>query len=272
MDIQAYIQSGIIETYVLGLASAEETVEVETLRLQYAEIGQAIDEFAVSVEKEAFANAVAPPAELKAKILSSINKERTEPLKALSSNARYDYTTIVPASMMRNWRMAAAASIILLITSAALNIYLYRKYDEKEDAYQALLSDRKTLEANNQIYQTELKEWQSAAHMMADPAMTMIKMRSTKGKDDAATVFWNSQSKDVYVMANNLPEPVTGKQYQLWAMVDGKPVDAGVLNSSCSSVCKMKNIPRAEAFAITLEKEGGSQTPNLKAMLVMGNI
>jgi anti-sigma-K factor RskA len=102
--------------------------------------------------------------------------------------------------------------------------------------------------------------------------MAMVKMRSMTGKDNAATVFWNTKNKDVYVMVNKLPEPKTGKQYQLWAMVDGKPVDAGVLNPSCSSVCKMKNIPKAEAFAITLEKEGGSPVPNLKAIYVMGNV
>ena len=32
MDIKEYIQSGIIEQYVLGLASAEEVAELEQLR------------------------------------------------------------------------------------------------------------------------------------------------------------------------------------------------------------------------------------------------
>jgi anti-sigma-K factor RskA len=34
----------------------------------------------------------------------------------------------------------------------------------------------------------------------------------------------------------------------------------------------MKNIPKAEAFAITLEKAGGSPTPTLTAMYVMGKV
>ena len=61
----------------------------------------------------------------------------------------------------------------------------------------------------------------------------------------------------------------TGKQYQLWAIVDGKPVDAGVINN-CIGLCKMKKIDHAEAFAITLEKEGGSPTPTLNRNVCNG--
>jgi hypothetical protein len=37
-------------------------------------------------------------------------------------------------------------------------------------------------------------------------------------------------------------------------------------------IINMKNIPRAQAFAITLEKKGGSATPNLAMMYVMGRV
>ena len=269
MDIQAYIQSGLIESYVLGLTSTEETAEVERLRRQFTEVEEAINEFSLALEKAAFENAVIPPAEIKAKIFSAIknDKLRQSPIVPLQTDDESRVRKI------RTWRLVAAASIILLILSAVLNMYLYNRYSDNKEAYQALLSERETLQANNQVYQTQIKEWQSAAAMIADTGMAMVKMRSPKqGKDDAATVFWNTRNKDVYVMVNKLPEPTTGKQYQLWAMVDGKPVDAGILDPGCTSVCKMKNIPKAEGFAITLEREGGNSTPNLKALYVIGNI
>jgi hypothetical protein len=56
-------------------------------------------------------------------------------------------------------------------------------------------------------------------------------------------------------------------------MVDGKPVDAGVFEmKEGPGMMKMKNIPRAEAFAITLEKKGGSQAPSLDKLYVMGKV
>ncbi len=47
------------------------------------------------------------------------------------------------------------------------------------------------------------------------------------GRNSKATVYWNTVSKDVYVLQNSMPKAPSGKQYQLWAIVNGKPVDAG---------------------------------------------
>jgi anti-sigma-K factor RskA len=38
------------------------------------------------------------------------------------------------------------------------------------------------------------------------------------------------------------------------------------------TLIKLKTIPKAEAFAITLEKKGGSSTPDMNAMYVMGKV
>jgi anti-sigma-K factor RskA len=88
-----------------------------------------------------------------------------------------------------------------------------------------------------------------------------------------ATVYWNTESKEVYLLLNRLPAPVSNKQYQLWAIVNGHPVDAGIIEmESGVFFVKLKTIPKAEAFAITLEKKGGSSTPTMEAMYVMGKV
>jgi len=74
-----------------------------------------------------------------------------------------------------------------------------------------------------------------------------------------------------HLLANKLPQAPSGKQYQLWALVDGKPVDAGMIGD-CNGLCRLKNIPRAQAFAITLEREGGSPTPTMDQMYVLGKV
>ena len=271
MDIQAYIQSGIIESYVLGLASKTEVAELEELRIQYPQIDEAIDEFSLSLEKQALENAVPPPPDVRSKILAAIAVEdsSTAPLLPLTNDAANVST---PVRSLRTWRFAAAASIILFIASAAFNFYLFNRYKQSNTAYQTLLIERNSLQANNQVYQTRLREWSTAAEMMADPKMAMIKMTGVKEKSNMATVFWDTRNKDVYVMTNKLPKVTPGKQYQLWAMVDGKPVDAGTLDPTCTSICKMKNMPQAQAFAITLENSGGSATPTMEALYVMGKV
>ena len=121
-----------------------------------------------------------------------------------------------------------------------------------------------------------METYENAISLMKNPLMTIVKMPgvpTSPAPSSLATVYWNTESKDVYLLVNQLPMPVPDKQYQLWAIVDGQPVDAGVFEIEKNfSFVKLKTIPKAEAFAITLEKKGGSTTPNMNAMYVMGKV
>ena len=63
MNTQEYISSGIVESYVLGLASEEERIEFEQYCAQYPEVLAARTAFELSLENQAMENAIAPPAE-----------------------------------------------------------------------------------------------------------------------------------------------------------------------------------------------------------------
>lgn len=270
MDIQAYIQSGVIESYVLGLASAEEIAEVDRMRVQHPEVEQAINDFSTALEDQLLENAIPPP-DVKHRILQAIKEEEGFASDG-ETNGEFRGAKVIKIGI---WRTVAAAAVILLVISGGINFYLYDRLDKKNADYQALLSERNSLYANNEVIQTSLRNWQQSAEMMVDPAMAVVKMTGAglPGKEGGlATLLWDTRSKDVYVMPNHLPRPEAGKQYQLWALVDGKPVDAGVFDMDCNGVCKMKNIPKAQGFAVTLEKAGGSPTPSLDQMYVKGGV
>lgn len=274
MNIQEYILSGIIESYVLGLASQEERSEFEALCAAHPEIQKARNDFEESLQNYFMndANAIKPASELKDKIFAEINAASPGSQKQKTSAPVY------PLQPVRAtwWRFVAAASIILLLGSTILNYYFFTQYKEYNNKYEQLASSQIQMASVNQALQTKLQDYESAMNMMRDPAMAIIKMNSVPSSpspNSLATVYWDTRNKDVYLLANNLPTPITEKQYQLWAIVDGKPVDAGIVDiKEGLSFIKMKNIPRAQAFAITLEKKGGSDAPTLSAMYVLGKV
>lgn len=280
MDIQVYLESGIIESYVLGLAEPEEMLEIERLKEEYPEVQMGIDDFSIAIEEQAFKNAVAPPHEIKAQILASLQFNQglrsghdTPLVVAYNSSLNHNKPVVSIAPLTTNWKYLAAASIILFVLSAIVNLSLYNRYTTTKSEYAALINQRNTLQANNQVFQTKIKDYQSASQMMADPTIAMVQLKDPSNKENnMTTVFWDSKTKEVYLLTNKLPAPDKNQQYQLWALVDGKPVDAGILDPQCTSLCKMKNIPRAQAFAITLEKAGGSPVPTMDKLYVMGNI
>ena len=279
MDIQAYIQSGIIESYILGLPSQEETEELLRLAGEHPAVQKAILAAEAAFEKNAIANAITPGNDIKNNLLSALQLDFTDSpsldedsipvLPPLTSVKASTSTPVVKASI---WKAMAAAAIILLVVSAAINFYLYNHYRSSQDKYLALLSEKSSLQASINTTQARFLQMNESLNLMANPAMALVKMSGVAGKEsNLATVYWNSQTKEVYLLQNHLPQVPAGKQYQLWAIVNGKPVDAGMVETACAGLCKMKTIASAQAFAITLEKQGGSPVPG-SDMFVLGKV
>ncbi|HUP12705.1 MAG TPA: anti-sigma factor, partial [Niastella sp.] len=111
---------------------------------------------------------------------------------------------------------------------------------------------------------------------LRSPGMKMAALNGTEHAPQAhATIFWDTAStKDVYLMISNLPQPASDKQYQLWAMLNGQPINLGVFDMEIRQerlLVKMQNVQQAQAFAITLEPKGGSVNPTMP-MYVMGSL
>jgi anti-sigma-K factor RskA len=101
-------------------------------------------------------------------------------------------------------------------------------------------------------------------------AQSVVLNGTAKAPEAVARIFWMKNTGQVYIDPTNLPDVPSGKQYQLWAIVDGKPVDAGIIETAKGTyrIQKMKSFGKVDAFAITLEKAGGSPTPTLDEMVV----
>ncbi|MGZ8510306.1 MAG: hypothetical protein ACXWWA_08015, partial [Chitinophagaceae bacterium] len=61
MNVKEYIQSGIVESCVLGLATDAERQEFEQFCVDYPEIAEARDAFERSLEKQLLHDGVQPP-------------------------------------------------------------------------------------------------------------------------------------------------------------------------------------------------------------------
>jgi hypothetical protein len=254
VNLKEYISSGIVEACVLGLATPGERAEFEAMCLQYPEVLQARTDFERALERQAMENAITPDRGLRAAIFEQVS----EPGKVI----------LMQESLPRklNWlKFAVAASLILLAGSIYWNFSLQK---EKSRLRSQLDSSR-----------NELALVKQDIHSIIKPG---VKMASMKGLDVSpqsyATVYWDTVSHDVYLMVNNLPKPASDQQYQVWALLDGKPIDLGLIENEyfvkqSTLLVKAKNVQNAQAFAISLEKKGGSskETPQ-GSIYVLGTL
>lgn len=262
MNIREYISSGIIESCVLGLASDEERHEFEQYCIQYPELADAREKFEESVEKLTQQNAVVPPFDLRSKILASINSENTELNRATESKV---------VGVKNWWKYAVAASILLMVASLVWNLSLINKNE-------SLKSDYAKLDSNYNRAVAKLGDMEKDMHVIQQNPN--IRMAAMKGMPEmpaaSATVYWDTTSKNVYLLIHNLPQPPSDKQYQLWALLNGLPVDVGMIEndyliSQKKLLLRFENVQGAQAFAVTLEAKGGSPKPKGK-MYVLGNL
>ncbi|MFN0204459.1 MAG: anti-sigma factor domain-containing protein [Bacteroidia bacterium] len=249
MDIQTYITSGVLELCVFSQLPPAEMQEVAQMREKYPEVAEEIARIETLIEKLAFDFEKKPKKELKNKILERIEniEKKTKP----NANS---------ISLISPWKyqVTVAASVFLFSTTLVLGYLLWQKTEQQ----QQLWADT----------QQKVEQVQQELAIAKNPKYRHIPLTSTdSSKSQAALVFWNPQSQEVYVEMGLLPSLPSDKQYQLWAIIDGKPSDMGVFDT-VGHLQKMKVAKDAQAFAVTIEPKGGSKVPTLTAMVVLGKV
>lgn len=270
MKTNEYISSGILESYALGLCNASEAADVERMCALHTDIKAELEAIQLSLGTYAQAHSMAPPPELKDKIFTEIASLETENIKP--NNAKV--ISLNAGSATNNtYKYLAAASVVFLALSVIANIVFYGKWKQANEEVIALNTEKTILADGLKTNKVKLDNMQQSMAIMSNPAVSRVLMKGVeKSPESMAMIYWDKQNKSVYIEVKNLPVLPEGKQYQLWAIVDGKPVDAGMLPiaDSDSTMLKMKDFETAQAFAITMENMGGSQSPTLEQMVVMG--
>jgi len=274
VNVQEYISnSGIIESYVLGLASESERAEFEQLCTQYPELVAARREFEERLEEHAAEQAETPPPGVKVKVLEAIG-DHHGPRQRSSSNPPKIITMENEKSPARGssgrLRFVAAASVVLLI---GLAWFSYRNYTQNADLQNTNDALKAKLNSTDSILNRIVEEQK----IVKDPNVTVVNMVGTQSAPkSSANIYWDSTSSNVFLIVKNMPKLPSDQQYQLWALIadkEGKPQpkDLGVFDATDDKVIlKMKNTQKAQAFAITIEQKGGSPSPTLQKMQSLG--
>lgn len=255
MSSKEFIESGILETYVLGLCTPEQEAEVENMRRHYPDVQQAIEVFEKELEQK-FLNTATPT--------TALQDEKVLQLFREESNTSVVPLTVHKPSGFRWYKIAAAAAILLFGASALLNYILYRENKEQKQELASIKNkgDGKTLPAADFSVLTNQK--------ITPVAMYGVGIHSIC----RCTLFWDKATGKAYVMIHHLVPAPEGKSYQLWASVNGQDVNAGLLNDKIRDrFIEVSSIPGgATGFRLTLESAGGNTTPTLEETYLVGKI
>ena len=142
MNIELYIQSGIVESYVLGLASPAEVAEFEQLLPHFPQLKEALSDFEYHLELFAIDHEVPPPPGSREKIEARLRETPAVRRTIHHEEKRYrreasgDYIRVEVSSdqikVHKYWRPAFIAIFILSKILLALAIYYFVEYRQAQ--------------------------------------------------------------------------------------------------------------------------------------------
>jgi anti-sigma-K factor RskA len=241
---EQYISSGIIESYVMGLANEQEAAEFENLCSANAELLEARIAFEEGLEKNAMLNAVLPPAALKDRIWKAIQEDmKSQPAKVVSLDTVHTRRT----AFMTGKRWAIAASFLAVCLTG---YFVYNNYHRNQLLNEQLASNRARLERMD-TRTKNIEEQLLQNNQKMKQVKLIVPSQPTKA---TMNVFWDSTSTNVYLVVRDMTPLPQGQQYQLWAVNKGKYTSLGLFDAPEDQklILKMNNVQEADSFAITV--------------------
>jgi anti-sigma-K factor RskA len=264
MEPREYIESGILELYVYGLLDETQNEEVAKMAREHAAIRDEI----VSIEK-----AIINLSTSFSPYLSADNFEKIRRRLEL----KYTDTPVVEMRKRSNWAAWTGwAAAVLLLAGAG---YLYTQLNQANvDVVNADIQNEKLRDTIN-VLEIRNKGTESALTIVRDNKNTVITLAGqTVAPEAVAKVYWNRETQTVYIDASGLPEPPEGQVYQVWSLKltpQLTPTSIGLLENFTADTHKIFNVSNtadADAFGITLEPAGGSQTPTMEQLYTLGKV
>ena len=250
--------------HVLNALSESEEREFQQLLTQadeeqlllYSEMKAAAAEMATLQSGET------PSLSVKKKIMEIAHSSKTE-----SANAT--------VHKMNWYRLAVAASILFVLTSIGLVMYstnLWEKVQNKE----AMISQQQTIIERLES-EVQRKEELLTILEARDVDLVMMEGLADMSPNGYGKVVWDKEGGNALLQVANIPSVPIDKDYQLWFIVNGQPISAGVFavdDSGSDNFFKIEQLQSSAtegAFAITMEPKGGVPQPT-GDMYLLGNM
>lgn len=258
------IASGELELYVLGKLTESEKEEILSAAKIYPEVANEIARIEADFEEMDQKLAITPSFSGKKEALNALSWKSNQQAFSNMDEIR---------NKLKFWRTLAAASLTLAIISAFGTWYFFNMYKESNIRLQAINETNQILAQEVKFSQSENSSLSLALDVANNPAFQKITIEGLELKPEAQLSVWlNREEETSFVFIRSLSDLPSDLDYQLWALVDGNPVDLGVISIGDTNLARINYVPGAQAFAVTIEPKGGRPTPTLEKLCAIGYV
>ncbi|UKM64783.1 anti-sigma factor [Flavobacteriaceae bacterium GSB9] len=243
--ITTFLNSGLLEKYLLGETSSAETEQVESYISKYPEVQHAYNTLQYNLEVVAKANAVEAPKDILNNILDELDDQ---PVVKLETKRKY-----------KKWYKLSIAASIAALVFAGTSYMFFNQTQKLKRENQVVVDEifdlRGDIAKNNEMLDNVMRQLLK----LNNPETEKYIIKGNERAKDLQTVAYiNAKEKTSMIDVVSLPELPEEQCYQIWAELQGKMVSLGILNKADR---KLRNIPYMEdalGLNITIEPKGGN--------------
>ncbi len=240
--IKMFLDSDLLEKYLIGSTTDQENLQVERYIAMYPKVRETYDELQENLEAFAKMHSLKTPEGLKERILSKIRSEHM--------------------GKRRFARYAMAASVATILFAGA-SYFFWSENQSLQQENQIVNNKIEDLEAD---MREQLADVRNQFIVLQNPQTKRFNINGNKkAKELKAVAYVNPVKKLSYINVSKLPNLPENQCFQMWAEVDGKMLNLGVIQET-SNKDKLVALPYADEAVgyITIGPKGGNETPTVE--------
>tara|TARA_R110002049_G_scaffold71900_4_gene184840 strand:- start:3525 stop:4313 length:789 start_codon:yes stop_codon:yes gene_type:complete len=249
--ITIFLNSGLLENYLLGETTSAETEMVESYISKYPEVQNAYNTLQHNLEIVAKSNAVEAPKHILNNILEELDET---PVIKMNTASKY-----------KKWYKFSVAATIAAFIFAGSSFYFYTQKQKLSNENQVVVDEifdlRSDIEKNNMMLDNVMRQ---LLKLNNPETAKYIITGNERAKNLKTVAYINPKEKTSMIDVVSLPQLPEEQCYQIWAELQGKMVSLGILNEADR---KLMNLPYAEnalTLNITIEPKGGNTVASLE--------
>lgn len=262
MTPKEIIESGNLEMYVYGAIPADEASEVENAMEAHPEVKREVELIEESMLH--LSETVSPPLQIMVwtKILNTIRGNKS-----------------IENTKVRKLNMPAIIGWAAAILFMGGIMWMLKQTNDLNNSLKYTTIENTILKEEKNKVESQLAETSEVLDVLRSRDFQTFTLPGNQAvaPEAFAKVYLNKKQSLAYIDAKGLPTPPRGKVYQVWSlkMEPLTPTSVGLIsseNQAGDGIYKFENFPDPEAFGITLEPAGGSETPTLSQLYILGTI
>ena len=243
--ITSFLNSGLLEKYLIGETTFAETETVETYISKYTEVENAYNTLQDNLEIVSKRDAIEAPKNSLKNILNSINETPVIQLKPVKKHKKW-YQFSVAASV---------AALIFAGSSFAFYIQNQSLKSENQKIVDEIYDLRDDISSNN----NKLDDIMSQFKQLNNPETEKYLIKGNHRAKNLKTVAYiNPKEKTSMIDVVSLPQLPEEQCYQIWAEMQDRMVSLGILNETDRELKRIPYTENALSLSITIEPKGGN--------------